>query len=230
MGGGNNPDEASVLDKNRTRVRKDERASSTGVWFGGGWAKSWGEEVRQIILRNWRCTGRARRATVRFCSLPAWLYMYTLLDNAMICCLSLLSSLPANEFNYYSSCLRCEYHAWYTDEYAHSICMTARDPSQSPITPSHHLQRHLNTTVTALTSILLAARASDSLCLRARADHQRQTEQTRQVVRNKTAPLKSTWPSISLPCFTCKHFNKFVPVPSCCIGDYHHRIVERTLR
>jgi hypothetical protein len=54
VGGGNNPDEASVLDKNRTRVRRDERASSTGVWFGGGWAKSWGEEVRQIILRNWQ--------------------------------------------------------------------------------------------------------------------------------------------------------------------------------
>lgn len=46
VGGGNNPDEASVLWKNRTRVRKDERASSTGVWFGGGRAKSWGEEVR----------------------------------------------------------------------------------------------------------------------------------------------------------------------------------------
>ena len=44
VGGGNNPDEASVLDKIRTRVRRDERASSTDVWFGGGRAKSVGEE------------------------------------------------------------------------------------------------------------------------------------------------------------------------------------------
>ena len=62
--------------------------------------------------------------------------------------------------------------------------MTARDLSTvssiiSLTAPSEHDR-----------SILLAARASDSLCLRARADHPpetRQTEQTRQVVRNKTA-------------------------------------------
>jgi ABC-type proline/glycine betaine transport system permease subunit len=53
---------------------------------------------------------------------------------------------------------------------------------------------HLNTTVAAaLTSILLASRAS--VC--ARADHQRQTEQTRQVVRNKTATVE-IYPAIHL--------------------------------
>lgn len=41
VGGGNNPDEASVLDKNRTRVRRDERASSTDVWFGVGERSVW---------------------------------------------------------------------------------------------------------------------------------------------------------------------------------------------
>jgi hypothetical protein len=67
---------------------------------------------------------------------------------------------------------------------AHS--MTARDPSSHPSRPLTH--SHLNTTVAALASILLASRASDSVC--ARADHQRQTEQTRQVVRNKTATVE----------------------------------------
>jgi hypothetical protein len=65
MGGGNNPDEASVLDKNRTRVRKDERASSTGVWFGGGWAKSWGEEVQDNSAKL-----DARGPSVRSLPLP----------------------------------------------------------------------------------------------------------------------------------------------------------------
>jgi hypothetical protein len=66
--------------------------------------------------------------------------------------------------------------------------MTARDLSESPIS-----QPSLNTTVAALTSILLASRAS--VC--ARADHQRQTEQTRQVVRNKTATVE-IYPAIHL--------------------------------
>lgn len=51
---------------------------------------------------------------------------------------------------------------------------------------------HLNTTVAAALNSHFNSlgRARLRLCLRARADHQRQTEQTRQVVRNKTAPVE----------------------------------------
>jgi len=59
--------------------------------------------------------------------------------------------------------------------------MIARDLTESPSSPvAAALTSHSNS----------LGRARLRLCLRARADHQRQTEQTRQVVRNKTAPVE----------------------------------------
>lgn len=84
---------------------------------------------------------------------------------------------------------------------AHS--MTARDPSESPVSlslslsqPSEHDRRgaHFN-------SLGLAR-----LCLRARIIRDKLSKPDRSS-EIKRQPLKSTLPSSSSPCFTCKHFN-----------------------